>query len=1535
MDTVSVTVIRITPIELSVENAVIETCDSTVVLLATSNVSNVIWIDANGTVLGNNPVTVVAGATAIYTAIATDPLTGCVDSLDVSVTGLPNITLTTDAVMMDCDNLPVNIIVHGGGPSLTYVWSPTTGLTPGATPPNVIADPAVTTTYQLIASNEQGCNDTVSVTVIRVIPIELSVENEVIETCDSTVVLLATSNVSNVIWVDANGVVLGNNPVTVVAGATAIYTAIATDTLNGCVDSLAVSVTGLPNITLTTDAVMNDCDNLPVHITVHGGSPSLTYVWSPMTGLTPGTTPPDVIADPAVTTTYQLIASNDKGCNDTVSVTIIRVIPIELSVENEVIETCDSTVLLLATSNVSNVIWVDANGVVLGNNPVTVVAGATAIYTAIATDTLTGCVDSLDVSVTGLPNITLTTDAVMNDCDNLPVHITVHGGSPSLTYVWSPMTGLTPGATPPDVIADPAVTTTYQLIASNDKGCNDTVSVTIIRVIPIELSVENEVIETCDSTVVLLATSNVSNVIWVDANGVVLGNNPVTVVAGATAIYTAIATDTLTGCVDSLDVSVTGLPNITLTTDAVMNDCDNLPVHITVHGGSPSLTYVWSPMTGLTPGTTPPDVIADPAVTTTYQLIASNDKGCNDTVSVTIIRVIPIELSVENEVIETCDSTVLLLATSNVSNVIWVDANGIVLGNNPVTVVAGATAIYTAIATDPINGCIDSLDVSVTGLPAINLTAEPTLVDCNNAPVNLIINGGSASYTYVWSPLTGLTPSLPAPNAVADPTETTTYQLIASSPQGCQDTVSITVVRVIPITLTVDQSVIETCDSTVLLTATANVTNVIWVNAAGDPVGTPPTNPVLVNAGATTTYTAIATDAYGCADSTTVSVTGIGTDVNVDPNMPGVGCTGADIQLGLINNNPSDILQYQWTVTAPLVITGANTGTPIVSGPAGSYNVTVTVTNQYNCSETLIIPLQIDEMMSIEQAITADLCTGKIVKFFNNSGVPGLWNFGDTQTSPLDNPTHAYAEAGIYNVTFTPADNVCIMPWDSMINVQEVILEAPGIANNYVNCIDSAEIIFNGISNNPNVSWSWTFSNGNSSVLQNPVVTITEEGVITATLTVTDPNGCTTTSLLEDVPVMFIDDHILEQLSFCADTSIELNADGVDQTATYLWTSNPADADLITTDKNPTVSPAVETVYSVTISQGPLCTVTYQVTVTPKEGANLQLPPDMVVCNDNLVSITATGNGISYEWSTSLTFDPVLANTPTVTITPIKDGIYYVRTTNLAGCSALDSIKVNNGSVAIQPEPFDGDICAGEVTQLFVTNLDADDVLSFNWSPTLGNVPNPEVAPNQETTYHVVVTNQYGCSDELDFLVNVSIVSVVAEITGKDTICPGMSTTLLATASGSAAPFTFEWSPATGLSDATIPNPVAAPEQEQTYTVTVTNSNGCTSTDEVTIYFISGQCVQPYIFVPKAFTPNNDANNDFFIVRGVNITELLFIVWDRWGEKVYETTDPAAQGWDGTFNGKELTPDSYAWYLRATCGNGAVYESKGDVTLLK
>ncbi|MEP7169887.1 MAG: gliding motility-associated C-terminal domain-containing protein, partial [Bacteroidota bacterium] len=91
---------------------------------------------------------------------------------------------------------------------------------------------------------------------------------------------------------------------------------------------------------------------------------------------------------------------------------------------------------------------------------------------------------------------------------------------------------------------------------------------------------------------------------------------------------------------------------------------------------------------------------------------------------------------------------------------------------------------------------------------------------------------------------------------------------------------------------------------------------------------------------------------------------------------------------------------------------------------------------------------------------------------------------------------------------------------------------------------------------------------------------------------------------------------------------------------------------------------------------------------------------------------------------------------------------------------------------------------------------------------------------------------------------------------------------------------------------------------------------------------------EPQIFIPNAFTPNDDGNNDILYVRGNLIRELLLRIYDRWGEKVFETNIPGT-GWNGTYNGKPVQPGVYDYYLDATCYNNEKFFKKGNVTVIK
>ena len=111
----------------------------------------------------------------------------------------------------------------------------------------------------------------------------------------------------------------------------------------------------------------------------------------------------------------------------------------------------------------------------------------------------------------------------------------------------------------------------------------------------------------------------------------------------------------------------------------------------------------------------------------------------------------------------------------------------------------------------------------------------------------------------------------------------------------------------------------------------------------------------------------------------------------------------------------------------------------------------------------------------------------------------------------------------------------------------------------------------------------------------------------------------------------------------------------------------------------------------------------------------------------------------------------------------------------------------------------------------------------------------------------------------------------------------------------------------------------------------------CIAIDTISIKVKEVICGDPYIFVPNAFSPNGDGNNDYFrpFYPDAIVTELYFAVYDRWGGIVYETDNIRTDGWDGTYKGKRLAPDVYVFWLKTKCINGEKYEHRGNVTLIR
>ncbi|PKP19770.1 MAG: hypothetical protein CVU05_10600 [Bacteroidetes bacterium HGW-Bacteroidetes-21] len=314
-------------------------------------------------------------------------------------------------------------------------------------------------------------------------------------------------------------------------------------------------------------------------------------------------------------------------------------------------------------------------------------------------------------------------------------------------------------------------------------------------------------------------------------------------------------------------------------------------------------------------------------------------------------------------------------------------------------------------------------------------------------------------------------------------------------------------------------------------------------------------------------------------------------------------------------------------------------------------------------------------------------------------------------------------------------------------------------------------------------------------------------------VTVTAANGCTST----DNVVVTVQASTLAvsttatPASMCVGGTSQLNASATGGTGySYTWSSAPAG--FTSTVQNPTVTPTVTTTYTVTVTSGANTTTSSStVTVNPLPTANAG--SDVSICPGTSATLVATG-GTQYLWSNSA------GNTASVIVSPTANTTYTVTVSSAAGCSATDQVTVTMKTVPVANAGADIAICAGQTA-----NLMANGGTSYVWSNSLGTTANVNAQPALSTTYTVTVTGASGCTDTDDILVTVN--DLPTAFAGNDqNVCAGSSVTLTASGGGS-----YSWSDGLGTAATVYDNPSTT----QTYTVTVTDINLCTASDQVTV----------------------------------------------------------------------------------------------------
>lgn len=488
--------------------------------------------------------------------------------------------------------------------------------------------------------------------------------------------------------------------------------------------------------------------------------------------------------------------------------------------------------------------------------------------------------------------------------------------------------------------------------------------------------------------------------------------------------------------------------------------------------------------------------------------------------------------------------------------------------------------------------------------------------------------------------------------------------------------------------------------------------------------------------------------------------------------------------------------------------------------------------------------------------------------------------------------------------------------------------------NSTVNCLP-APVDFTNASYEAS-SYEWSFGDNTTSTAVSPSHVYAAPGVYTVRLVANEPAACNVSDttfrqvvVLGDIPIQ------LPDTSVCSGDAVQIGLQPIAASGiSYQW--SPSVGLSNSQVANPIASPTATTTYTLTVSNGQ-CSTTAQQTVTVAI-SQIDAGADQTICGPNANAfLVATGFGTvdGFQWSSNNAFTDVLNASPqdsTANVTVSGDAWFYVRSTDNA-CGAVDSIRITVSLANIALLPVEA-ICLGDTGIISVAG--ADPGSTFYWYPEefitagQGTFRIFNRAPTT-TTYFVDVTSPVGCTW------TGSVQQVVSPLNASTILATAVPAVLVGsgTVQLEARPngLRYSWSPASLVSNDTIADPTAQVSATTLFSVIVSDGI-CSKAATVLVEVRELICADPDIFVPNTFTPNGDGQNDVLFVRGPNIASLEFMVFDRWGEKVFETTD-ITRGWDGTFEDRPVNPAVFVYHLKALCVDGQSFFTKGNVTVVR
>jgi gliding motility-associated-like protein len=639
----------------------------------------------------------------------------------------------------------------------------------------------------------------------------------------------------------------------------------------------------------------------------------------------------------------------------------------------------------------------------------------------------------------------------------------------------------------------------------------------------------------------------------------------------------------------------------------------------------------------------------------------------------------------------------------------------------------------------------------------------------------------------------------------------------------------------------------------------------------------------------------------------------------------------------------------------------------------GNYSITGTVLNPTSddCGSDVSIDFDFNiAEFPVPKFASSSNCAGENI-LFTDKTTPAetekswLWDFGDGQTSVLQNPGHVYINGGSYVVKLTVTnENGCASTSGSTINIfnkptAAFNLPAPYCFGQSITITDQSASTSGAIK-----QWIWDFGDGTATETHTdnkPFTHVfTKLGADIIQLTVVTENGCSATVQknidFKPAPVV---DFVLPDIcladavaKFTDKSTIPEDGEG---TFTYLWNfgdANTGAGNLNTsTLKEPVHKYTKADNYTVTltITSASGCTVTKTQTLT----VNGDIPKALftVENKDHLCSASV----VTFKDLSTVNFGNVTRvvwyydylNKPTVSEVFKKadipaDRIYHHSydvfnspltkrfTVRMEAYSGETCVDVTQQIITVNANPLVnlsqiGAVCYGaSPLQIFVDNngFTGSGVFSGR-GVTSGGTFTPRLAGAGVTTISYTFTATNGCS--YTTTQDITVYDELKANAGNDIILlEGESVILKGTSNEGSV--TYKWAPSIGLDHDDVASPVAMPVEDVTYRLTITNANGCTDTDDIFIHVLK----KPVVF--NVFTPNGDGINDIWNIKYLESYPGNTVdIYNRQGEKVYSSVGYAIP-WDGRYRGKDLPAGPYYYIINPRNGRKVI---SGNVTIIK